>query len=64
MLKKNVFVSSLAGLAAQSVQTLRDYPWSRVSFLDMIKLCIICSCDDTDADFENSLYVFGQSERS
>ena len=26
--------------------------------------CIICSYDVTDADFENSLYAFGQSEKS
>jgi len=25
--------------------------------------CTICSCDVTGADFENSLYAFGQSEK-
>ena len=34
------------------------YPWPWHGY------CIICSYDVTGADFENSLYAFGQSEKS
>ena len=38
--------------------TWHDYPWPWHDY------CIICSYGVTGADFENSLYTFGQSEKS
>jgi len=37
--------------------TWHNYPWPWHDY------CIICSYDVTGADFENSLYAFGQSEK-
>ena len=39
------------------IHTRHDYPWPWHDY------CIICSYDITGADFENSLYAFGQSEK-
>ena len=60
--------------AAKSARTWHDYPLKSCTAVihDMITrdlecpwhdYCIICSYDVTGADFENSPYAFGQSEK-